>query len=305
MTDAIMNRRRFLSSAFKAGALATGFRASAVFAQDLLQTGPSWVELNDRFAGWATVRGGTASLLRAPLDRGPGGSLSPNPPISHLSDLNVAFGPGMSAEFCRWLETSMGRPQPAAAVLAAIPASGRASRETRWTGAYVNRLRVPELDRARHDAVCLDATVRVGTASERFTRWRKAPGHLPTWRRSQFRFRISGVPLVGSELQGIGAFEFRRPLATNVLDAEHRNSVRAGDPVLPVLRLRLQGAAEYRVRKAFESPVRRTGTLELFAEQESPWLRLVFRDLALRQDADESSGTGLDLVFKSAALSCY
>lgn len=304
MPRRMMNRRNFLSLAVQTAALGVGARSSALAAQELLHPGPSWLELNGHRAGWATVRGGDMSVLRAPLDRGPNGSSLPTAPIVHLNEIEVAFGRGMSAEYYHWLESCIQNTQPAPATLDAVRGTGNAQSGTHWNGVYLTRFYVPELDRAAKDAVHLEASILVEKASDWRTRLPERRAYLPVWRRSQFNLRIPGAPSLQSHLRGIGALEFKRPLATNVLNSEHKNTVRAGAPILPTLRLRLEESAQTRLRAELMHSERRSCMLELVSEANSPWLRIGFQNLALREQEKQAASGELEIGFTSATISC-
>lgn len=91
--EKIRNRRQFLDSVSRAAASAAlTASCSPLLAQQMLQTGPSWLQLDGRPAGWALVRGGNTTLQRAPIDRGaPGHPLPPASADRRVSDLRLAL----------------------------------------------------------------------------------------------------------------------------------------------------------------------------------------------------------------------
>lgn len=205
----------------------------------------------------------------------------------------------MSAPFYRWAATCMETAQPAPATLSAAQPSAAC-----WGDAYVTALSVPELDRSRHDTVELEATVHPGAScSPPNPQSPAADTPAPEWRRSQFNFHIAGIRHFGSDLLSIAALQFQRPLATNVLDSRHRNTARAGHPVLPTLRLRLQDTRQQRVRQALEHASPCNATLDLLSGSNTPWLRFIFRNLRLQPSAAASEpAASLDLTFTSVSI---
>lgn len=300
-----MNRREALN-VLVGGTLYTlaGGSVPKLRSQSLLDSSPSWIELNGHAAGWAKLQGGDIMVSRQNLDRGPHGINEPPPAqLRSVGDLALLFSSGMSAEFYRWIGTCLVRSQPAPATGEAVHDSrdGRVL-QRRWTNAFVTHLQIPEIDTSRNDPVGITAGIHIGEMVDQIGDHGKG---LPTpviWRRSEFRFQIAGLESLSHQVAGVRAMEFKRKLATNILDAEHRNTTRAEVPEYPVLQLLVQESH----RQRFAETIKRHGDvnahLEMTGADGRAWLRFNFRRLRLETNSISDQDSPLRFRFEGARL---
>lgn len=285
-----MNRRDFLSSMLKSAAeyISAGVLSEEISSQSLLGTGPSWIEIDGHPAGWAMVRGGDTLLWHLPADRGPRGILPPpSPPLQHVSNLELQFACGMSTGFYRWIGTCLQISQPAPATVDAVRFHAHDVVQRRnWAGAYVTHLVIPDLARDNLEPVRLQAVVHLAQSGDQHPAMEVSPvsQNLCTWSKSGFRFRIPGLERLSERVRGITALECTRPLATNVLDASGRNSVRAGAPVFSPLGLRLPHQEQERLIHELESRNGACRGILTLTSGGKPWLELELMGLRLASE---------------------
>lgn len=302
-----MNRRDLLSATLRGAAgLLLADTLSKSWAQSLLSRDPEWIGLNGSPAGWATVRGGEASLSRQPVDRGPGGILPPpSAPLALLSDLQLQFGCGMSSSFYRWIGTCLQQGQPAPACLE-VDHAGNHDTELRrhWSGAYVTRFAIPSLDADSKEPAQLQVLVHPSRFDSKVPSENPSPSQsLCAWPRSGFRFYLSDLSRQARRIQGIASIVCTRPLATNVLDANRRNSIRAGAPVFSSIGLRLSAQEREKLVRQFgkrQNGFR--GFLVLSSEAGKPWLKLDLSGLRLLAKMSNPEDSDLQLSIASAYL---
>lgn len=298
-----MNRREALSLAMRSGLFTWAVHSLAQLrAQSILAVGPSWIELNGHPAEWLRAQGGEVTLVQWPVDRGPGGVLPPSsPPLRQVGDLQLRFAQGMSAEFYNWIGTCMKHSPPAAATVEKVVFRDGKAFGSLETGAYVTRLAVPELDVAHEDVVELEATLRLANVVD-IAPPQLAPPLPPasSWRRCGFRMRIAGLERLCRRITGISAMVFQRPRSTNVLNAEHRNTVVVRAPILPLLQLKVDAQYRQEFAREIRKRERTRGSLDLLSPNGRPWLRFNFH--GIKPTAQSTSVPGSPLQFNLASV---